>query len=84
MLGIKSSFSKTDISIKDVFKDYVECHGMNGKVKGQVDLLGYSGTEDIKKDPELLQMVLEVIDFGEMPLRKKTQSSKDQKKLFQN
>ena len=41
------------------------------KVKGQVDLLGYTRTEDIKKDPELLQMVLEVIDFGEMPPEEK-------------
>ena len=83
MLGIKSSFSKTDISIKDVFKKHcVECHGMNGKVKGQVDLLGYSGTEDIKKDPELLQMVLEVIDFGEMPLKEKDPiPPKDQKEI---
>ena len=83
MLGIKSSFSKTDISIKDVFKKHcVECHGMNGKVKGQVDLLGYSGTEDIKKDPELLQMVLEVIDFGEMPPEEKDPiPPKDQKEI---
>ena len=44
---------------------------MNGKVKGQVDLLSYTGTEDIRKDPELLQMVLEVIDFGEMPPEEK-------------
>ena len=83
MLGIRSSFSKTDISIKDVFKKHcVECHGMNGKVKGQVDLLGYSGTEDIKKDPELLQMVLEVIDFGEMPPEEKDPiPPKDQKEI---
>ena len=83
MLGIRSSFSKTDISIKDAFKKHcVECHGMNGKVKGQVDLLGYSGTEDIKKDPELLQMVLEVIDFGEMPPEEKDPiPPKDQKEI---
>ncbi len=71
-LGIMRSFSKTDLSIKDAFKTHcVECHGLNGKVKGEVDLMGYSGTEDIKKEPELLQMVLEVIDFGEMPPEEK-------------
>jgi hypothetical protein len=38
-----------------------------GKVKGDVNLVSYSEGEDIKEDPELLQTVMEVIDFGEMP-----------------
>ena len=45
----------------------IECHGAKNKVKGEVDLSSYSEGADIKEDPELLQMVLEVIDFGEMP-----------------
>jgi hypothetical protein len=45
----------------------VQCHGKAGKVKGKVDLLKYSVGGDLRKDSELLQTVLEVIDFGEMP-----------------
>ena len=63
-------------------KHCVECHGLKGKVKGQVDLLAYTGAEDIKKNPDLLQKVLEVIDFGEMPPEEKDPiPTKDQKVL---
>ena len=57
-----------DFSIEDTFKTHcIECHGAKGKVKGDVNLVSYSEGEDIKEDPELLQTVMEVIDFGEMP-----------------
>ena len=57
-----------EFSIEDTFKTHcVECHGSKGKIKGEVNLVSYSEGEDLKDDPELLQMVLEVIDFGEMP-----------------
>ena len=52
-------------------KHCIECHGLNGKVKGKVDLLPYAQGGDIRKDEELLQMVMEVIDFGEMPPEEK-------------
>ena len=45
----------------------IHCHGKDGKVKGKVDLLKYSKGADLREDPELLQTVIEVIDFGEMP-----------------
>ena len=53
-------------------KHCIECHGLDGKVKGKVDLLPYAkGGGDIREDDELLQMVMEVIDFGEMPPEEK-------------
>ena len=45
----------------------IQCHGKDGKVKGKVDLLKYSTGEDLRDDPKLLQTVIDVIDFGEMP-----------------
>ena len=45
----------------------IQCHGKDGKVKGKVDLLKYSSDGDLRDDPELLQAVLDAIDFGEMP-----------------
>ena len=45
----------------------IQCHGKDGKVKGKVDLLKYSFDADLRNDPELLQAVLDAIDFGEMP-----------------
>ena len=62
------AFAKKSFSIEETFKTHcIECHGAKDKVKGDVDLTSYSEGADIKEDPELLQMILEVIDFGEMP-----------------
>jgi hypothetical protein len=64
-----------DFSIEDTFKAHcIECHGAKGKVKGDVNLVSYSEGEDIKEDPELLQTVMEVIDFGRCRRRKTTRS----------
>ena len=61
-------FAGTKFSIEQTFKTHcIECHGAKDKLKGDVNLTSYAEGADIKEDPELLQMVLEVIDFGEMP-----------------
>ena len=61
-------FANKNFSIEETLKTHcIECHGSKNKVKGEVDLSSYSEGADIKENPELLQMVLEVIDFGEMP-----------------
>ena len=61
-------FANKNFSIEETLKTHcIECHGAKNKVKGDVDLSSYSDGADIKENPELLQMVLEVIDFGEMP-----------------
>lgn len=55
-------------SLAQVFKKHcVQCHGKNGKVKGDVDLLGVESAEHLLRDPDLLQALLDVIDFNEMP-----------------
>ena len=57
-----------DADLKSLLTTHcVKCHGKEGKVKGKVDLLKYSVGGDLRKNSELLQTVLEVIDFGEMP-----------------
>ena len=42
----------------------VQCHGKDGKVKGKVDLLKYSAGADLRKDSELLQTLLEMIEHN--------------------
>ena len=65
---IQPVLAKKEFSIEHTFKTHcVECHGAKGKVKGEVNLLSFTQGKDIKSNPELLQTVLEVIDFGEMP-----------------
>ena len=48
-------------------KHCVQCHGQDGKVKGKVDLLGIDSADALLKHPELLEELVAVIDFEEMP-----------------
>ena len=53
---------------KNLFSSHcIQCHGKDGKVKGKVNLLKYSKEADLGEDSELLQTIIEMIDFGEMP-----------------
>ena len=71
------------VSVQSVFKSHcIECHGAKGKVKGEVNLLSFTQGKDIKSDPELLQTVLEVIDFGEMPPEENQPIDKTERKLI--
>ena len=54
--------------VLEVFqKSCVQCHGKEGKVKGKVNLLEVADLNHLKGDPELLQEIIDVIDFEEMP-----------------
>ncbi len=64
----QSVLAKKEFSIEGTLKSYcIECHGMKGKVKGEVNLISFTEGKDLKSDSELLQTIMEVIDFGEMP-----------------
>ena len=64
----QSVLAEKEFSIEGSFESYcIECHGMKGKVKGEVNLISFTEGKDLKGDPELLQTIMEVIDFGEMP-----------------
>ena len=43
------------------------CHGKGGKVKGKVNLLEIADLDHLKGDPELLQEIIDALDFEEMP-----------------
>ena len=80
---IQPVLAKKEFSIEDTFKTHcVECHGAKGKVKGEVNLLSFTQGKDIKSDPELLQTVLEVIDFGEMPPEENQPIDKTERKMI--
>jgi hypothetical protein len=54
--------------IQPVLKEScVKCHGARKKIKGDVNLTKLQGFEDLAKNPELLQDMIDVLDFEEMP-----------------
>ncbi len=48
-------------------KNCIQCHGKDGKVKGKVNLLEIDSTAALLEKPELLQTLVEVIEYQEMP-----------------
>ncbi|MCZ6673003.1 MAG: DUF1592 domain-containing protein, partial [Verrucomicrobia bacterium] len=55
-------------SIQAVFKDScVKCHGAKEKIKGDVNLYKLKSATDLIKHPELVQNIIDVLDFEEMP-----------------
>lgn len=61
--------SRADSSrIHSIFEKHCnQCHGANDKVKGDVDLAIIGSLSDLRANPDLLQSVIDVIEFGEMP-----------------
>ena len=64
-------------------KSCIQCHGEEGKVKGKVNLLEIKDLDHLKKDPDLLQELIDVIDFEEMPPEDKPQLEKKERKKLQ-
>lgn len=60
----------------------VKCHGKDGKVKGKVNLLEIGDLDALKKQPELLQEMIEAIDFEEMPPEDERQLEKGARAKF--
>ncbi len=57
-----------DSFVIDLFqKNCIQCHGQDGKIKGKVNLLEIEDVSALLHDPELLQEIVDAIDFEEMP-----------------
>ena len=79
----QSVLAKKEFSIEGSFKSYcIECHGMKGKVKGEVSLISFTEGKDLRSDPELLQTIMEVIDLGEMPPEKNQPFDNTERKMI--
>lgn len=75
-LGLVPIGSAVESPVLSTFGEHcVRCHGENGKVKGDVDLWSISSVEDLASDTELLQKIIEAIDFQEMPPEDEPQPS---------
>ncbi len=76
LIGCIAVFSATLQANEDTFKDLVQpvfeqscvkCHGAKEKIKGDVDLTKLQSASDLVHQPELLQDMIDVLDFEEMP-----------------
>jgi hypothetical protein len=54
--------------IQPVFKESCgKCHGAKEKIKGDVNLMELKTVKDLSNNPELIQVMIDVLDFEEMP-----------------
>ena len=66
--GCLCAKAEGELGILTVFqKRCVQCHGENGKEKGNVNLLKIENAAALASQPELLGSLIDVIDFEEMP-----------------
>lgn len=80
-LGFPGFLSGAEV-LKVLQESCVKCHGQDGKVKGKVNLLELNDLESLKKKPELLQKIIEAIDFEEMPPEDEPQLGKGDRVKF--
>lgn len=45
----------------------IQCHGKDGKEKGDLNLMQLTGAKDLLKNPERIQDLIDVLEFEEMP-----------------
>lgn len=82
-LAVAASLHAEEDRIVSIFRENcIQCHGANGKVKGDVDLSGIDHSAALMDDPELLQLVIDVIDFEEMPPEDEKQIEPELRKKF--
>ncbi|MDA7888601.1 DUF1592 domain-containing protein, partial [Akkermansiaceae bacterium] len=69
--------------VLEIFQENcVSCHGKDGKVKGKVNLLEIGSLEELKKQPKLLESLVDAIDFEEMPPEDEPQLKPEARKKF--
>ena len=57
----------------------IQCHGKDGKVKGKVNLLELDSAAKLQAKPELLETLIDVIAFQEMPPEDEPQLNQQQR-----
>lgn len=69
----------TDV-MQPIFSSHcIQCHGKDGKVKGKLNLLEIKSLGELAANPELLENLIDVIDFQEMPPEDEPQFSEVQR-----
>ena len=69
--------------IQPIIRDNcVKCHGRNGKVKGDVNLFVLNHAADLLQNLELVQTMIDVLDFEEMPPEEEEPLEAEKRALF--
>lgn len=69
MLAASDAF--TNILRPAFRKSCVQCHGQKDKIKGDINLFELNSKDDLLKHPTLIQDLIDVLDFEEMPPEEK-------------
>lgn len=60
-------------------KHCVRCHGLDGEINGEVDLLKYDSSSELINRPELLGKLIKVLEVREMPPEDEPQLKPDER-----
>ena len=72
-----------EMAVLSVFQEHcIQCHGRDGKIKGDVNLLELKDLAALGRRPELLGKLVEVIDFEEMPPEEEPQLEPEERAVF--
>jgi len=66
-LGLEASKESDPILFSSFTDNCIQCHGKDGKEKGDLNLMQFSGSEDLLKSPGRIQDLIDVLEFEEMP-----------------
>lgn len=63
--GASDPFSQI---VQPAFEEHcIKCHGLDGKVKGDLNLLEIGSATELINDPEQLEEIIDALDFEDMP-----------------
>jgi hypothetical protein len=80
LVASNCAFATGDFVLGVFQKNCIQCHGEDGKVKGKVNLLDVKDSAELLRKPELLQELVDVIDFEEMPPEDEPQMKPEERK----
>jgi hypothetical protein len=63
--GVSDPFNHV---VQPAFEEHcIKCHGLEGKVKGDLNLLEIGSATELISDPEQLEEIIDALDFEDMP-----------------
>ena len=68
LLSVPVQAEESELKLAHLIQNHcVKCHGKDGKVKGDVNLLELNSADKLASHPDVIREIIEVLDAGDMP-----------------